>query len=434
MSTISLSRPHAARRPVRLLAGWALLALAVLLGAAGAAVAFFGAAYLTSSVVGLCLAALLACLVLSGGLAAAAAGILAPSHRIRLALGVAICTTLLVALLAALTIFRPLAAAQATAPLPAGAGYWDLPTGSRIAYRKVPAVGPPKPTPIIRLHGGPGAYAVAQRRFDALYQQLAQDGYDVYLYDQIGGGLSARLPDPRDYTVSRHIADLEALRRQIGAEQVIVLADSWGATLAANYMAVYPSHVARAIFTSPAPISYAEWADMGSITQRLPATQQARIASLFSQPRYTAVMTLVQINLRAAHAFAPDAEMDGFFDALTAPMMTGMVCDPAHFPDADAVQGFGFWANMMTGYDAAMRDDNRRPLLAANQTPVLVLTGDCNYIKPAVAQQYAATFPSVTMIDFPDAGHVIYLEQPDRYAAVVRAFLADQPLPSKIWR
>jgi len=38
----------------------------------------------------------------------------------------------------------------------------------------------------------------------------------------------------------------------------VLLGDSWGATLAANYMAAHPQRVARVIFTSPGPMSRAD--------------------------------------------------------------------------------------------------------------------------------------------------------------------------------
>lgn len=84
----------------------------------------------------------------------------------------------------------------------------------------VPAVGSSHETPIIFLHGGPG-FGVLESDIK-FYGQLAQDGYDVYLYEQVGSGRSNRLEDVRGYTTERHVADLEAIRQQIGAEQVIL--------------------------------------------------------------------------------------------------------------------------------------------------------------------------------------------------------------------
>ena len=62
---------------------------------------------------------------------------------------------------------------------------------------------------MILLHGGPGAFVVDHPRVaDEFYQSVARLGFDIYLYDQIGSGHSARLSDPRQYTVARHIRDL----------------------------------------------------------------------------------------------------------------------------------------------------------------------------------------------------------------------------------
>ena len=85
--------------------------------------------------------------------------------------------------------------------------------------------------------------SVMEKGGRAWYASLAQRGFDVYVYDQTGSGLSARLNDPRAYTVARHVADLEAIRQTIGAARMILIGDSWGATLAANYIAAHPDRV-----------------------------------------------------------------------------------------------------------------------------------------------------------------------------------------------
>jgi proline iminopeptidase len=167
------------------------------------------------------------------------------THRLSLALSVGggwlLATAVLVAYL-----FAPLKVAyQPPEPLP-NMQFWDLATGSRIAYTKITADGESRTTPIIYLHGGPGW--VILNSDIAFYSQFAQDGFDVYLYDQVGSGRSARLSDVRQYTTERHVADLEAIRREINAEQVILIGQSWGNTLAADYMAAYPEHVARSSF------------------------------------------------------------------------------------------------------------------------------------------------------------------------------------------
>lgn len=81
---------------------------------------------------------------------------------------------------------------------------------------------------------------------------------------------------PAVFPAARKVADLEAIREKIRAQQVILMGASWGGTLVATYMATYPQHVAKAIFTSPAPINEAEWSDEGLITSRLSAAAQQK--------------------------------------------------------------------------------------------------------------------------------------------------------------
>src|SRR5690606_33249651 len=82
---------------------------------------------------------------------------------------------------------------------------------------------------------------------------LATAGFDVYNYHQVGAGLSSRL-DADDYTVSRHVADLEAIRIELKADHLILIGASWGGQLIAEYMAAYPERVERAVVSSPGSI------------------------------------------------------------------------------------------------------------------------------------------------------------------------------------
>ena len=81
-----------------------------------------------------------------------------------------------------------------SAPLP-GLRTWQLSTGSSIRYVNVSAVDRRRPDPVVFLHGGPGVPDLAG---DSRYfGQLADDGFDVYVYAQVGSGPSSRLADPR---------------------------------------------------------------------------------------------------------------------------------------------------------------------------------------------------------------------------------------------
>ncbi len=416
----------------RLIIGWILLAFAVLFGIVGGVISFFGAALFTSNVLVMVAAGLAVCFGLSSVLAWLTARSIFPAQRTRIPWTVGLGTMLLTALLAAVTIFLPLGPSAEPMAASPQTSYWDLPTGSRIAYLHIPAQGVARATPIIRVHGGPGAFAVANQRSVEYIGQLAREGYDVYFYDQVGGGYSSRLADPRGYTITRHVEDLEAIRIQMGAERVILFGESWGGTLVANYMAAHPEHVAKAIFSSPGPINPAEWKESQNLAPERAAEMPRQSSSLMNHPRFMALVVLLNLNPQAARALVPDPELDGRMDALASVTWPALACNSTVIPEAPS--GFSFWANMMVQNSFKQLTANPRARLASNPTPVLILRGECDHIKWEVTHEYKATLPNSTLIYFPRAGHVIYWEQPELYLEAVRAFLLDRPFPLPSYR
>ena len=128
--------------------------------------------------------------------------------------------------------------------------YWDLSTGSRIAYQKY-GNNSSNYYPIISLHGGPG---IPPNGKDLFGPDLASEGFVVYHYDQFGCGNSNRAKDPKEYTIERQVKDLEEIRKKIGVKKINLIGNSWGGALAANYMAKYNENVNNTIFISPGPI------------------------------------------------------------------------------------------------------------------------------------------------------------------------------------
>src|SRR5690606_21465063 len=155
--------------------------------------------------------------------------------------------------------------------------------------------------------GGPG---VPDLEGDAAYfGRLREEGYVVYVYEELGTGHSSRLDDPSGYTVERDAADLEAIRQQIGAPKVILIGRSYRAAVAATYVAGHGDHVARLISAAPGAL-LGGVAGGGALRLRLTTAQTLFQYALILQPRPLIVYTLLQINPRAAHALAGDAEMD----------------------------------------------------------------------------------------------------------------------------
>lgn len=305
-----------------------------------------------------------------------------------------------------------------------GIEHWNLPTGSEIAVRKIDGVGLQRPTPIVFLHGGPGAYSVSLPTTVDVISRLANDGYDVYFYDQVGGGLSARLPDISQYTLERHLEDLAAVYERIGSDKIILIASSGGATLGASYMANNPTHVSAAVFSGPAPIYHPAWNETGDggLDEQLSPEQKLAFSKLVETPRLLAALVLADINPRAAVRFAGEEELGALFDKVANEFYLPIaVCDMQGIHVQSA--GYGFWSNRITSKSLRSRSDDPRTALRQNTTPVLVLRGECEYKKEQVAGEYVSVFPNAQLTTLKNAGHMVLWEQPDAFLQLVRQFL-----------
>jgi proline iminopeptidase len=304
-----------------------------------------------------------------------------------------------------------------------GQQFWELPTGSRIAYVRVAAEGKARSTPVIFLHGGPGVPDMAG---DASYfGQLAGDGFDVYIYDQVGRGRSARLDDPRAYTLERDVPDLEAIRGEIGAEQIILIGHSYGGMLAAAYAAANPERVARMVLSSPADPS--PEAGGASMISQLDLRQQITVYALLLQPRGLLAYLLLQVNPRAAYAFAGDAEMDARFDRVYNRTRPALHC--AGKPPGPQLNGLGFYAHYHQQSPASPPHEDFLPALAERTIPTLVIKGRCDYLSWSTAEAYLQALPETQLVYLEGAGHNANQDEPSRYLAALRALLLDQSVP-----
>ncbi|MFE3290867.1 alpha/beta fold hydrolase [Rhodococcus sp. NPDC059234] len=328
---------------------------------------------------------------------------------------------------AGMTVLRPFPVQNAAA-VPSEVRFWDLSTGSRIAYVDAPAApgSPRRGTPVIFLHGGPGTPGEGIPVGGA---ELAAAGFDVYAYDQLGAGRSSRLDDVTGYTVARQVADLEAIRNTLGAEQLVLVGRSWGGSLTAQYLAAHPDRVAKAVFVAPGAIWGGGYADgeVGEPWHDLSPDQQSRYDELTSSPRVLAQALLMAVNANAAHALVPDAEADSWMHAVALTGRDNASC--AHtvtVPPHDNPQGF--YVNQLTNADFAENPDPR-PQLREAEVPSLVMAPQCDFIRWAVTREYRDVLPEATLVEVPNAGHAVSTDQPATFVALLRAFVLDEPLP-----
>jgi pimeloyl-ACP methyl ester carboxylesterase/uncharacterized membrane protein YvlD (DUF360 family) len=336
----------------------------------------------------------------------------------------------LVTLLAAAALVTPVTVQLfATGPVYPGSApeprpetaYWTLPTGSRIAYSVYPAQESAERNPILYLHGGLGR-AVLDTDI-AFFRQFADEGFDVYLYDLVGTGLSKRLQDVRQYTVERHALDLEAIREAIRADRLILVAHAEGAEIAIRYMIAHRDRVEKVVLLSPTSM----WNDQEYFENTMVTATGIMPPDALPGVRQLVALTLGLYSPRTAEHYVSQDEMTAWADRF--PNEGLMVCagDRALAPDPVS-PGYNPYVGLVGDVSDDRPPDPRKGLREVF-IPTILLRGQCDPADWGVVYQYWSAVPNLRAYYLPGAGSKLHLSRPDVVKSAILAFLNDEPMP-----
>lgn len=167
----------------------------------------------------------------------------------------------------------------------------EIPGGYRVWTEEVG----PKPANVLLLHGGPG---FSHDYLDNFRDFLPDAGIGFYFYDQLGCGNSDRPNDDSLWTIARYTSEVEAVRKGLGLDKMILYGHSWGGMLAIEYALKYPQNLERLVIsnmTASIP-SFGEY--LSVLRNQLSPADQATLAKYeklkaYDDPAYQAVMNKV---------------------------------------------------------------------------------------------------------------------------------------------
>lgn len=302
----------------------------------------------------------------------------------------------------ALTVAAALSGACRQTGLQAGEGHVDV-AGGRIWYR---IVGGGTRTPLVLLHGGPGAPSYYLNPLAAL-----ADERPVIFYDQLGAGRSDKPTDVRLWRVERFVDELSRLRTALRLDQVHLLGHSWGTMLAADYMLTKPVGVRSLVLASPA-LSISRWLDDAeTLKKTLPESAQAAIAKhesagTFDSPEYQAAVTEYYRLYLCRRDPWPD-DVNRTFAELSASVY-GTMWGPSEFT--------------ATG---SLRTYERAEQLKALNLPVLLTAGRYDEATPGTTEYYRSLIPGAKLKIFENSAHLTMQDEPDAYVQAIRDFLRE---------
>jgi proline iminopeptidase len=283
--------------------------------------------------------------------------------------------------------------------LPIGEGFINV-DGGKVWYR---VTGNGDKTPILVLHGGPGAPSYYLKPLSVL-------GADrkVIFYDQLGCGKSDRTSDTTLMTVEHFVEELKMVVKHFGLKEFYLYGQSWGTMLGTDYYLKYPKGIRAMILSSPA-ISIPMWLkDADSLISTLPDSLQNAIRTneqnkTFDNPDYQqAVMVFYQNFMARKQPWSPDIDSTFSQFGKSYQYMWG----PSEFTATGDLKT----------YDRTNR-------LNEIKIPTLFIAGEFDEACPSTVKYYQSLVPGARFEMIKGAAHMTMQDKPDESNKVVIEFL-----------
>jgi proline iminopeptidase len=274
--------------------------------------------------------------------------------------------------------------------------------GYKLFYK---TVGGPTKSTILCLHGGPGA----THDYMLPLADLAQSGYRVVFYDQIGCGKSELPKNITLFTVERAVEEVEGMRRALGLGKVNLIGSSWGGMLAIAYALKYQRNL-KSIVTigglASVPLATAEMEKMKSQlpTDVLEVLNRYEQEGDFENPEYQkAVEVFYRLHLCRLPRWPK--ELLHSLEHVSRPVYHTM-----NGPNEFTIIGnIRYW-------DATNE-------LHKIQVPTLVTGGRYDEVSPKVARSIHKGIRRSKLVTFSKSSHLPFWEERRKFIRVVRDFL-----------
>jgi proline iminopeptidase len=268
-------------------------------------------------------------------------------------------------------------------------------------------VGKGPKTPLLLLHGGPGAGS------DYLFPMaaLAKDR-DVIFYDQLGCGRSDAPDKPELYRIPRFLDELDAVRKALGLERVILFGNSWGGMLAIEYLVDGRGHGIEKLILSGGLASIPQAvAGEQRLIDALPGGAGARIHALekagkTGTPEYDKLTNLFY-SLHLCRLKAPPPEYAKAIDNLSKSPAYRVMNGPNEFT--------------ITGN---IKDWDRRSALSRIRVPTLVMTGEFDEVTRDCQETIRDGIAGSKLVVLEGCSHLTMLEAPERHNGIIESFIS----------
>jgi L-proline amide hydrolase len=265
-------------------------------------------------------------------------------------------------------------------------------------------------TPVMVLHGGPGA---GHNYCEPIAEVLAQTGRAAVLYDQIGCGNSTHLPDkPKDFwTPELFMEELVLLTEHLGiSNKYDIVGQSWGGMLGMQFAITKPKGL-NAMVIADSPASMEVWvSEANKLRKELPPEVEATLlkheaAETTEDPEYVAAVD-VFYSRHLCRIPQPPCVVASFEQMAADPTVYHTMNGPSEF---HVIGSLKHW--------------DIRPQLKEIITPTLLVSGQYDEATPAMVKEINGLIPGSKWELFAESSHMPHVEEPAKFKRVVSEFL-----------
>ena len=265
------------------------------------------------------------------------------------------------------------------------------------------------PTPVLILHGGPGA----AHDYVEPIADLSRYGRGCVLYDQVGCGRSTHRADaPADFwTVQLFKDELIDLARHLGIdERYAVVGQSWGGMLAMEHALDHPPGL-RGMVVADSPASIPLWvAEANRLRADLPPDVQETLTrhetdGTTGSPEYEAAVR-VYYDRHLCRVPWPGCVERSFAAIAEDPTVYHTMNGPSEF----------FCIGTLKEWDIT----DRLPGIA---TPTFLVSGRHDEATPHIVEQIHRRIPGAGWRIFEGSSHMPHVEEPEAFLEAVEGFL-----------
>ncbi len=275
--------------------------------------------------------------------------------------------------------------------------------------------------PIVCIAGGPGA---PHNGFHITHDRLGDVARVVYL-DNRGRGRSEPGIGPRPYTIENDVADVEAVRRALGAGTIIVYGRSYGGLVAQAYALAHPARVEALVLSNTLDGARA-WQEenlepMHGFLQRQYPERWARILALRARGFVSSEDSLALLFTPLGELYHYDLANDSTYRSRLRDVREADVAGHSR-----AVYRAMLGQDPEWTIDGTLAGVEFLPRLGALRMPTLVIAGRYDRIcPPSAAARIAAAVPGARLVVFERSGHRPEMEEADRWFATMRDFVEE---------